>query len=543
MVGAIGLTAQNFKRVVIIPQGKFQEFLMLRDKERTDMMMELFGELRRYDLGGRVAYLEGETTRQVIDLRGQLTGLGEVSGEQLAERKQRYVALQEEITGVKKEIHEGQEQMERGKKVKQLTDERVARQEEERKLLEQREAMAGLQARVDEYERCLQQFQQPLSRHDETGRRLAESVRVLSGYREQLTAKQVELTRFSGQFSQLKQAYEGRDVLKERAGQLERLLHLRAISKEQDELKERHRKGEEIVVATRREIEVLQEQLREQKERLEQLNQSIPDMKMLSDIREWYNIQQPSREELTRWQEELAGVNKEIAREEGEVRMVQEQYPAFRALQAMTCEALQEACRERQEQLAATVKEIREEWLHLSTRQRLVDFARELSEGEPCPLCGALSHPAPLYATEVEGELKEKADRVAGLEEEGKVLERMVSRLAVIGERLRSAGERKEQITRQQAVVRERLREHLTRFAWEGFTPDNMQYLTDEMNRVALLNKEKLDGETVRGNTEKSIEQKRVNLEKYVARLDEISREIVQRDSQDRVVAGAAGGV
>ena len=210
--------------------------------------------------------------------------------------------------------------------------------------------------------------------------------------------------------------------------------------------------------------------------------------------------------------------------------MVQEQYPAFGALQAMTREVLQEACRERQEQLAATVKKMREEWLHLNARQRLVDFARELSEGEPCPLCGALSHPAPLHATEVEGELKEKADRVAGLEEEGKVLERMMSRLAVIGERLRSAGERKEQITRQQAVGRERLREHLTRFTWEGFTPDNMQRLTDEMNRVALLNKEKLDGETVRGNMEKSIEQKRVNLEKYVARLDEISREIVQRD-------------
>lgn len=331
--------------------------------------------------------------------------------------------------------------------MKQLTDERVARQEEERKLLEQREAMAGLQARMDEYERCLQQFQQPLSRHDETERRLAESAQVLSGYREQLTAKQAELTRFSGQFSQLKQAYEGRDVLKERAGQLERLLHLRAISKEQDELKERHCKGEEIVVATRREIEVLQEQLREQKERLEQLNQSIPDMKMLSDIREWYNIQQHLREELTRWQEELAGVDKEIAREEGEVRTVQEQYPAFETLQAMTREALQEACRERQEQLAATVQKMREEWLHLSTRQRLVDFARELSEGEPCPLCGALSHPAPLHATEVEGELKEKADRVAGLENEGKMLERMMSRLAVIGERLRSAGKRKEQIT------------------------------------------------------------------------------------------------
>ena len=40
------------------------------------------------------------------------------------------------------------------------------------------------------------------------------------------------------------------DVLKERAGQLERLLHLRAISKERGELKERHRKGEEIVGGT-----------------------------------------------------------------------------------------------------------------------------------------------------------------------------------------------------------------------------------------------------------------------------------------------------
>jgi len=143
------------------------------------------------------------------------------------------------------------------------------------------------------------------------------------------------------------------------------------------------------------------------------------------------------------------------------------------------------------------VQKTREEWLHLSTRQRLVDFARELSEGEPCPLCGALSHPAPLHATEVEGELKEKTDRVTGLEEEGKMLERMMSRLVVIGERLRLAGERKEQITRQQAVVRERLREHLTRFAWEGFTPDNMQHLTDEMNRVALLNKEEGEREII----------------------------------------------
>ena len=57
------------------PAGEVSGVSDVAGQERTDMMMELFGELRRYDLGGRVAYLEGETTRRVIDLRGQLTGL------------------------------------------------------------------------------------------------------------------------------------------------------------------------------------------------------------------------------------------------------------------------------------------------------------------------------------------------------------------------------------------------------------------------------------------------------------------------------------
>ena len=116
--------------------------------------------------------------------------------ERLAERKQRYVALQEEIAGVKRDSRGTGASGEREES--ETTHRRAGGTTGggNESCWNNGEAMAGLQARVDEYERCLQQFQQPLSRHDETGRRLAESVRVLSGYREQLTAKQVELTRF-----------------------------------------------------------------------------------------------------------------------------------------------------------------------------------------------------------------------------------------------------------------------------------------------------------------------------------------------------------
>ena len=197
VVDATGLNVQNFKRVVIIPQGKFQEFLLLRDKERTDMMMELFGELRRYDLGGRVAYLEGETTRRVIDLRGQLTGLGEVDAGQLAEREKEYTGLLEERQRVKKEIADGQKEEERLKKVKQLVDELDRRKAEKDTLDASGEEFKLLQSRVCEHERFVERFLQPLNQYEEAGRRVNEATAVLASYREALRVKREELTAFS----------------------------------------------------------------------------------------------------------------------------------------------------------------------------------------------------------------------------------------------------------------------------------------------------------------------------------------------------------
>ena len=46
----IGLTYNNFKRTIIIPQGQFQEFLQLGPTDRTRMMRELFS-LKKYEIG------------------------------------------------------------------------------------------------------------------------------------------------------------------------------------------------------------------------------------------------------------------------------------------------------------------------------------------------------------------------------------------------------------------------------------------------------------------------------------------------------------
>ena len=532
VIAAIGLNAQNFKRVVIIPQGKFQDFLMLRDKERTEMMMELFGELRRYDLGGKVAYLESETSKKVIDLQGQLTGLGEVNEELLTEYKKRLTDLQKETERLKKAIQDESAREVQLKKVKQLVEEQVIRLEEEKKLLGEKDNIAGLLRQVEEYEYCLQYFQQPLSRWDDVSRRLSESGNVLLGYREQLSRRQLEFARFKEQYAKLKQEYEGRDCLKERAGQLDGVIRLRVLTEERKDLQERHTKGEAMVINTREEVEELKRQLATRKENLEQLIQSTPDMKLLSDIWEWYSSYHHLREEEVRIQEEIKQVESDLIKDKESVTSYKRAYPLLADVEEEGYDPMLSVCRERLRQVGEELKGLRDELLHLNTRQRLADFAEELSEGEPCPLCGALSHPIPLHVEEVEGVLRLNTEKIVTLEREQGEINTWISRLAIAGDRYHVNSDKQKQTKIRQAGIQCKIREHLSRFTWDGFTPDNAGHLKEEINKVATLGDERKKKEVEVKKTEAAIELKRENLEKYSKRLDEINREVVQRETQ-----------
>jgi len=73
----IGLSYDNFKRTIIIPQGQFQEFLQLGNKDRTQMMKELFN-LEKFELYYKVVSLENKNNSQKENLDGQLKQLGAI---------------------------------------------------------------------------------------------------------------------------------------------------------------------------------------------------------------------------------------------------------------------------------------------------------------------------------------------------------------------------------------------------------------------------------------------------------------------------------
>ena len=67
----IGLSYDNFKRTIIIPQGKFMEFMQIGETERTKMLKDIFG-LNKYSLSGKLSLLNKENDASINIYDGNL---------------------------------------------------------------------------------------------------------------------------------------------------------------------------------------------------------------------------------------------------------------------------------------------------------------------------------------------------------------------------------------------------------------------------------------------------------------------------------------
>ena len=118
---AIGLSYDNFKRTIIIPQGQFQEFLQLGNKDRTQMMKELFN-LEKFELYYKVVSLENKNNSQRENLDGQLKQLGAIDPEQIKLYEEQLTQLRTEIRQFSKSLADQQKQELEWKKLQELSE-------------------------------------------------------------------------------------------------------------------------------------------------------------------------------------------------------------------------------------------------------------------------------------------------------------------------------------------------------------------------------------------------------------------------------------
>lgn len=101
----IGLKAEYFKRAIIIPQGKFMEFIQLSPVDRTIMMRELF-DLHRYEVSNGIKIVQQNNEKDLNYLHGEYDSIHSITEEDLTAAESELTHLSLQIKNINKEIQD-----------------------------------------------------------------------------------------------------------------------------------------------------------------------------------------------------------------------------------------------------------------------------------------------------------------------------------------------------------------------------------------------------------------------------------------------------
>ncbi|MEG2936430.1 MAG: SMC family ATPase, partial [Clostridium sp.] len=131
----IGLSLEDFTRTVVLPQGKFSEFLKLEGKARREMLERLFNlqcygdELAR-KLGSRI----GKEKTEHSVLLGELKGFEDISEEGLKSKQEELKVIRETLEAENKELEALEKTFKESQELWNLTQELLGYKKEEEKL-------------------------------------------------------------------------------------------------------------------------------------------------------------------------------------------------------------------------------------------------------------------------------------------------------------------------------------------------------------------------------------------------------------------------
>ncbi len=390
----LGLNAEQFKQIILLPQNDFSRFLKEDSKTKTQILKKIFGtgifdrfqksleeRLRQSnkDMDKRQAQLDGHFASQVWS-EEELAVLEQTpASEKLTRLEELLIQRQENVTKQKiilKDVHEDLAQLQKSLQTAQDVA-KIFQELEQAKERYRLEIEEGVQEQAEAKSHLEElQFAQGLQ----------ETIRTLKQYQKQLIQLEQDLEIAQEALSAKQQAFEDVKAQKEefaaqsedflqKEGKLEAwkedIIHAQGLAQEQEKIKRssaNYKQLEATYQKASKEIETLNQSLSDLEANRLSLESLHEAEKLLQSV--GYSVDKQLAQDL----KELEGLNQDLTKTEKR-----------RQTLSFDIDQAQEILKELEEELRRTLA---------SRRQLMIaQLQAELEDGQPCMVCGALEHP------------------------------------------------------------------------------------------------------------------------------------------------------
>lgn len=420
----LGIGKDEFSRAVVLPQGKFDQFLRLTGGDRAAMLEHLFN-LEQYgeELAAKVKREAAVVNEQLQRIEGEIQGLGDCSPDTVNQAMLDLKVKHEECLMAQRTFELTDQSFNEAEAVRELFLKRQSALEKLEQLDQEHDSMEAKQSRLNAAERA-EPLRELLVRQKELTRRIVEEN---NSYQQKLElhSKAVKT------YEEAEKAFEIAENNFQEG--LPRLQELKAKYQEAQEKQKKRKELQGIIAEKQRELELLRVKnsstaleietskrvVAAAQAALDQLQQERSQLLVDPDEKEAVenalNLLVRLEEIEKRYQEAKDFYTKRKSQHENSwtalLGLVQRMAPDQTVSTGADLEKYVKAVRHQAEK---EVDEARKKLQRALIANSAAELVKELHDGEPCPVCGSREHPSPARATGELGRIENELKAVEG---------------------------------------------------------------------------------------------------------------------------------
>lgn len=388
----LGLTFENFRRTIIIPQNKFQDFLTLGGKDRATMMKELFN-LDKFELYDRVVKIQDKNKIELDSVKNSIIEIGDVSEQNIKNQNIRLKELLESINIQKTVISDKSNAEKEISGLKEKFDTLNKLNNDLNKLLSQQERYKQLEQEISLFDFCEKHFKALFDDQKTNNLRLINAVEDIQKKKQEQIELKTLIEKEKEQIEKLRPEYELLDKRQKQAAEFRQLIGIEQQKKLANKLFISAQNGRKTVNSIEQTLNELKLKYKTDEDILEKMRHSMPDFDTLTKVSDWFSKKENYAADVLKIQKKIEFSDAKITDlRQRKIKLVSqnEQFMIANDTPIDTIIHLLENKKSEAENI------IRKTF----AQQHLIDISQKMSATEPCLLCGSVHHPLLLHTRE-----------------------------------------------------------------------------------------------------------------------------------------------